>query len=109
MPIMTELVISIVGGIVTALVLEMMGRGGGGRTDVAHARSSAASHGSGDSMLGGTIRVILAVAGGIAFAMLGGRMLIQAGIMPKGVGGRLALLVVGTVVIWLLLAITKRR
>jgi len=110
MPIMTELVISVFGGIITALVLEMMGRGGGSRSEVGRSSVSAGGHGSsGDSMLGGVIRVVLAVAGGLAIAMLGGRMLIQAGIMPKGQGGRLVLLVVGTVVVWLLLAVAKRR
>lgn len=110
MSIMAELLISVFGGIITALVLEMMGRGGSSRGQVSQSRAATPSgEGRGESMIGGLIRVILAVAGGLAIAMLGGRMLIQAGIMPKGQGGRLILLVVGTALIWMLLSIARRR
>ena len=107
MTILGELVVTVIGGIVTALVLERMGR----------ARSSAPTQQMqaplarprGESTGGGLVRVILAVLGGIALATFGGRMLIQSGLMPKGLPGRLMLLVVGTALAWLLLSMFRRR
>ena len=76
MPIMTELVVSVVGGVLTAAILAIFSRPGR--------------------------------AGGIAIAVLGGRMLIQAGILPQGLPTRLALLIGGTVVCWVIIASGRR-
>jgi hypothetical protein len=48
------------------------------------------------------------VAGWIAIAVLGGRMLIQAGILPQGLPTRLALLIGGTVACWVIIASGRR-
>lgn len=106
MPIMTELVVSIIGGVITAFILERLG---GGRSQARIEGSARHPATRGGSLFGELIRILFAVGGGVAIAMIGGRMLIQAGIMPKGVGGRYALLVVGTILCWLLLAIGRRR
>lgn len=103
MTIMNELIVSIVGGVATALILSMMSRGGG-QSQQAPARSSS----RGRSVVGDLFHILIAVACGIGIAMIGGRMLIQAGIMEKGIGGRLLLLVGGTALSWLLLLPLRR-
>jgi hypothetical protein len=50
----------------------------------------------------------VAVAGGISIAVVGGRLLIQAGILPQGLPTRLALLVGGTVICWIIIASGRR-
>jgi hypothetical protein len=93
MPILTELVVSIVGCIATALILNAMVR-----SAPIEARSVRRR-----SLLGNLMHLLLAVCGGIAIAMLLERNLIQTGIMPKGLGGRLVLLVGGTTLLWLVM------
>jgi hypothetical protein len=55
------------------------------------------------------MHLLLAVCGGIAIAMLLERNLIQTGIMPKGLGGRLVLLVGGTTLLWLVMLPLRSR
>ena len=101
MPILTELVVSIVGGVATALILGALVRPA--------APEASASHRRGGSVLGDLVHLLLSVGGGIAIAMLLGRHLIQAGIMPKGLGGRLILLVGGTALLWFAMLPMRRR
>ncbi|MGD9784333.1 MAG: hypothetical protein AB7E80_13180 [Hyphomicrobiaceae bacterium] len=103
MPIVNELIVSIVGGVATALILAMMTRGGGST-----AAAERPANGKSRRFAGDFLQLILAVGGGIAFAMIGGRMLIQAGIVPKGLGTRLALLAGATTLIWFLLLPLRR-
>lgn len=113
MPILTELVISVVGGVLTAVILAMFTRGargadrGSGNVAINHQTAPTPQRRS--STFGDTIRLILAVIGGVAFAMVVGRILIQAGIVPKGLPYRLVLLVIGTVLFWLVLSAGRRR
>lgn len=112
MPILTELVISVVGGVLTALILAMFTRGArgadrGGNVAINHQVAPPPQRRS--SAFGDTVRLILAVIGGVAFAMVVGRILIQAGIVPKGLPSRLVLLVVGTVLFWLVLSAGRRN
>ena len=60
-------------------------------------------------MLGDLIHLLLSISGGIAIAIMLGRHLIQAGIMPKGLGGRLILLVGGTALLWFMMLPLRRR
>ena len=101
MPILTELVVSIVGGVATALILGALVRPTSSDISTTTKRSS--------SLLGDFMHLLISVGGGIAIAMLLGRHLIQAGIMPKGVGGRLARLVGGTALLWFLMLPLRRR
>ena len=107
MPIMTELVVSVVGGVLTAAILAMFSRPGraGGH---ANAPAAPAPRRRAGSFIGDLLRVVVAVASGIAIAVLGGRMLIQAGILPQGLPTRLALLIGGTVVCWVIIASGRR-
>lgn len=102
MPILNELVVSIVGGVATALILGILvGPQSGAREERSGRRSG--------GVLGDLMHLLLSVGGGIAIALLLGRYLIQAGIMPKGLGGRLALLVGGTALVWFLMLPLRRR
>ena len=107
MPIMTELVVSVVGGVLTAAILAMFSRPGRARRNANKPDAPAPRRRAG-SFIGDLLRVIVAVAGGIAIAVLGGRMLIQAGILPQGLTTRLALLIGGTVVCWVIIASGRR-
>ncbi len=107
MSIVTELVISVVGGVLTAAVLALFTRRGRGQTrsDVAVGQDQSRRRGS---FFGDLFRLVFAVSGGIAIALLGGRVLIQAGILPPGLGTRLGLLVAGTVLCWIVVASGRR-
>lgn len=108
MPIMTELVVSIVGGVITAIILGLFsGRRGSivqVQQPVERAREARKS-----SAFGDLIRLVFAVVGGFVIALVVGRMLIQAGIIPRGLPSRLGLMVVGTVLCWLILSVGRRR
>ena len=109
MPIMTELIVSIVGGVLTALILSLFS---GGRTrgpQTAAAVPTDTTPHRHRSAVGDFFRMIIAVACGIAIAMIAGRMLIEAGLVPRGLTTRLVLLVAGTALCWLLLVGLRRR
>ena len=108
MPILTELLVSIVGGVVTAAILAMFSRSGKSGAAVETAVPSAPAPRRG-SFFADLLRLVLAVAGGIAIALIGGRILIQMGVVPRGLPTRLGLLVLGTVICWMLLSIGRRR
>lgn len=101
MPILTELVVSIVGGVATALILGALVGGGSA------SRDTQARHGG--TLFADLVHLLLAVAGGIAAMFFLGRMLIQAGILPKSLASRLGVLVAGTALSWLILLPLRRR
>lgn len=105
MPFLNELVLTVIGGVVTGLILEMF------RPRSRHPGGGSGDMGSNprDTFIGQFVRLILAVLGGVAIAIIGGRILIQSGIAPKGLSTRLLLLVAGTVVCWLLLLVARKR
>jgi hypothetical protein len=107
MSIVSELIISIVGGVLTAAVLALFSRGGRARTrsDVAIGQGKSRRRGS---FFGDLFRLVFAVSGGIAIALLGGRVLIQSGLLPPGLGTRLGLLLAGTVFCWIVVASGRR-
>lgn len=104
MPIVSELVVSIVGGVATALILGALVRPAAGDRN----RNSGETR-RGGSLLGDLIHMLLAVGGGIATTLLVGKLAIQSGILAKGLGGRLTLLVGGTTLCWLLMLPLRRR
>lgn len=109
MPILTELVISVIGGVLTAAILAMFSRSPNSGTVASQQASLPATGPRRRSLLGDLFVLILAVSGGIAIAMIGGRILIQMGILPRGLPSRLGLLVAGTVLCWLVLGAGRRR
>ena len=109
MPIMTELIISVVGGVLTAMILAMFSRSGKSGTSASETVAAAAQAPRRRSVFGDLFVLVLAVAGGIAIAMVGGRILIQMGLLPRGMPTRLGLLIVGTVVCWMFFSIGRRR
>ena len=108
MPFLNELIVSIVGGVITALILGMFSRKNNNAINAQQSVPVDAPR-KGSSVFGDLFRLILAVAGGVAIAMIGGRILIQAGLIPRGLPSRLGLLIVGTVICWLILTIGRRR
>ncbi|MGD9670403.1 MAG: hypothetical protein AB7U75_15405 [Hyphomicrobiaceae bacterium] len=102
MPILSELVVSIVGGVATALILGVLVKPASPDTGEAGRRR-------GGTVLGDLMHMLLAVAGGIAVALLAGKLAIQAGAVPQGTSGRLILLAGGTALSWLLLLPLRRR
>lgn len=108
MSIVTELAVTVVGGVLTAAVLALFAGGGRPsrpRAAVAAPEPPARRRGA---FFGDLFRLVFAVAGGIAIAILGGRILIQAGVLPQGLGTRLGLLVAGTVFCWIVVASGRR-
>ncbi|MGF1650556.1 MAG: hypothetical protein ACFCUN_08895 [Hyphomicrobiaceae bacterium] len=105
-PIVTELVVSVIGGVLTALIIGLFSRGGARNAAPAPVRDRRPRR---DNPILAFIRLMLAVAGGIAFALIGGRMLIQAGWLPQGLPTRLGLLVAGIAAIWIFLGMFRRR
>jgi hypothetical protein len=107
MSIVTELARTVVGGVLTAALLAIFTRGGRAqpRAEAAVRQAPSRRH---SSFLGDLSRLIFAVAGGIAIAILGGRILIQAGVLPQGLNTRLGLLVAGTVLCWIVVASGRR-
>ncbi len=108
MPIMQELIVSIIGGVATAMILALFTGRGGRNVQTAH-QSPSARERRGRSMFGDLIRLIVAVCVGVAIALVGGRILINAGLLPRGLPSRLGLLVIATAVMWLLLTVGRRR
>lgn len=109
MSIMTELVVSVVGGVLTALILAMVTRRSKAAPPIATTAPSHAAPRRSGGFFADFLRMVLAVLGGIAIAMIGGRMLIQAGVLPAGVPTRLGVLVAATMVLWLLLGALRSR
>lgn len=101
MPIVTELVVSIVGGVATALIL--------GALIGPAAEPAPPRQGRLGRFFGDLLHLLLAVGGGIVIALLLGRYLIQTGVMVKGLGGRLVLLAGGTALVWFLILPLRRR
>ena len=98
-----DLALTIAGGVVTGLILEMFRprRNGGGALQQ--------SQSGGEGFLSGLLRLVLAVGGGVLIAYFLARPLIQAGIAPRGAATRLGLVVGGATVIWMLLFALRRR
>ena len=106
-----EVVVSVVGGVLTAIVLGIFTRRKP-RQDVdtaqlrAEDRPKPSRVGSAFSSL---LQMILAVGGGVAFAMLGGRWLFQSGILERSLPMRMGLLVGATTIIWLMLSAMRKH
>lgn len=111
MPILTELIVSVVGGVLTAVILSMFSRGSraGGSSVRADVTLRVPPPPRQRSAVGDFFRIIVSVIGGIAVAMVLGRILIQAGLLPRGLPTRLGLLIAGTALFWLLLSGIRRR
>ncbi|MEM8973762.1 MAG: hypothetical protein AAGD43_17015 [Pseudomonadota bacterium] len=105
---MTELVVSIVGGVITAMILGLFSRKSRSSVQVQQP-AAAAPDPRKRSSFGDIVRLVLAVVGGFIIAVSVGRMLIQAGVIPRGMPSRLGLMVVGTILCWLLLSMGRRR
>lgn len=132
MDLMNELIVSVVGGVVTAIILESFR--GGQRSDKAPTNDTPAvavgpkgrplplpkhngrgrqEQRQGRSRIGaffsGLLRVILAVCGGLLVATLGFRMAIAAELIERGPAMRMAFFIAGTIVFWVLLLVVRGR
>ncbi len=109
MPLVNELIITVVGGVLTAAIISLFS-GRRRRAEQAQLRRQAARNArAGGSTFGHFIRLLLAVVGGIAFAIFGGRYFFQSGILDRSLPMRMGLLIAGTVFIWWFLLLFRRR
>lgn len=102
----SELALTVLGGVITSLILEvfrMRWRGGRSQSQTA----PAAPRGGG--FFAGLIRLFLAVVGGVLIARFGGAYLFQNGLLERSPQMRAALLVGGTMLCWVLLLLFRRR
>lgn len=106
MPILNEIIVSVVGGVATALILGAFVRP---RSAPDRGAPTPKRRGRGRSLLGDLIHLILAVVGGIAFALLFGRYAFLTGLMDRSLASRLILLVGGTTLTWIVLLPLRRR
>lgn len=107
MTLVNELIVAVVGGVMTAVILEIFSRNRSAVNEQpVRVREPAPRR---DSIFGQLFRLVLAVVGGIAIAMIGGRMLIQMDVLPRGLPTRFGLLVAGTMLCWLVLLLFRRR
>ena len=112
LPILTELIVSVVGGVLTAIVLTVFSTGR--RDTQASASMGDVSQADGgrskkSGRVGGFMRMLVAVVGGIVIALAIGRFLAQAGIIPRGPFGRIVLIGVATIGLWLILPFGRRH
>jgi len=109
MTVVTELIVTVVGGIVTALILERF-RGGAASATVDTAPRQSQQVRRGPSLFGQLVRIMLAVAGGYLVMKFGGKVLIrEMEVLPRGMPSRLGLLVAGTMVCWMFLSLFGGR
>ncbi len=118
-----ELILSVVSGVIVALILQMFG---GGRRDTVPRQSvrnrSYAPPPRRRSLFGRMIRLVLAVTGGVAFAQVAAPFLFRRRFGDFGgfdrfdhLGGLsghlpiLVLTVIGTIVVWIFLSAVTRR
>ncbi len=109
MPILTELIVSVVGGVLTAMILALFSRFGKPGGAVLGQTATAARSAPRGRVFGDLVVLIVSVVAGIVIAMIGGRIMIQMGLLPRGLPTRLGLLVLGTVICWMLLSAGRRR
>ncbi len=98
-----ELVVSVLGGVLTAVILEVFRSRARGQTQ------SQTPPRRRDGFFSGLARLVLAVIGGVLIALFLGRYLFQAEILERSPPTRLALLVGGTILCWALLLLFRRR
>jgi hypothetical protein len=103
MPLLNELIVSIVGGIATALILSVFTRGGRAPAQRVENRKPARSG------FGNFLHVLFAVTGGVAFAVVGGRVLFQSGVLERSLPMRMTLLVAATILIWMVIGAMRPR
>ena len=112
LPILTELVVSVVGGVLTAIILALFSaRGRGSQSEASAAAIEAVDRRPArrSGGFGSFMRMLVAVVGGILIALALGRFLAQMGIIPRGAIGRFILIAVATVGLWLILPFGRRR
>ncbi len=119
-----ELLLSIASGVIVAVILQVFrlgGRGNGGMSQSMNTYNTARPR-RGGSFFGGLVRLVLAVAGGMALAYSAAPFILPRRFRDYGGGDRfdgfegisaytpmLILTVVGTIIVWMLLAAIMRR
>lgn len=107
MPLLNELIVSIIGGVITALILSIFTRGS--RASAPRQSQRIETHKPARGGFGNFLQVLLAVTGGVAFAVIGGRVLFQSGVLERSLPMRMALLVGAIIVIWMLIGAMRSR
>jgi len=105
MPLLNELIVSIVGGVATALILSVFTRGGRAPAQSQRIENRKPAR----SGFGNFLHLLVAVTGGVAFAVIGGRVLFQSGVLERSLPMRMALLVGATILIWMVIGAMRPR
>ena len=105
--ILTELVVSVAGGVITALILAMFSRSN--RSAAARTERSRPNAARSPSAIGSFMRLFLAVCGGVVVAIFAGRIMVRTGLIPPGPLPRTVLLVVAICLLWLVMPFGRHR
>ncbi len=111
MPLLNELIISIVGGVLTAIILGLFTRRPkASKQQIMQQtieKQPAAKNGS--STFGQFMHLLLAVLGGLAIFSTFGRYLFKSGILERGLPMRILVIVCATVFVWWVLLLFRGK
>lgn len=112
MPIITALVVTVATGVLTATVLALFSNNSEHTSNAVITqrpmRQRPRQQQQRQIAFGELARFVLAVTGGVAVALVAGHVLIDDGVIPKGVPSHLGLLVIGTILCWQILTVGRR-
>ncbi len=109
-PFANELIITVIGGVLTAFILNLFsGKSKPQQQQVYHQPQQARPSRSGGSLFGQFIHVLLSVAGGVALAIFASRFLFRSGILERGLPMRMVILVASTIFVWWVLLLFRGK
>ena len=110
MPFINELIISVVGGVLTAIVLGLFsGRRKPKQAVYREVQEEAQIVHKGPSTIGQFFHLLIAVIGGIALSSMVSRFLFKAGILERGLPMRIVVLISCVVLVWWVLLLFRGR
>lgn len=101
---LSELALSVASGVITAIVLEIF-RPRRRDRDSSSGQNQQQTAESG----GGFMRMLIAVIGGLVISYVGSAFLFQGGYVQRSPYIRVGLLVIGTIIVWQVLYLFRRR
>ncbi len=109
-PFANELLITICGGVITALILNMFsGKSKVHQQQTYHQPQPSKPPKTGGSIFGQFVHLLLSVAGGIALAMYTSRFLFKSEILVRSFPMRMAILVAATIFVWWVLLLFRGK
>ncbi len=110
MPFINELIISVAGGVLTALILGLFS-GRRKNTPVTQINTQTQNYreNKGPSIFGQFIHLTLAVLGGLGLSFFASRFLFKSGILERGLPMRLVILIASTIFVWWVLLLFRGK